>query len=63
VVIEAGTGAHPVTLARWSAGIAIPRPSAIATIEELTDGEVTAADHYAAANARRARRAAVEQVA
>lgn len=56
LALEHGTGAHPVTLARWSAGIAIPRPSHVAVIHQITGGQVTAADHYAAAQLRRDRR-------
>jgi hypothetical protein len=59
--LKEATGAHPITLARWAAGIAIPRADAIAQIEQITDGDVGAADHYAAAQARKMRRAGQAQ--
>ncbi|WP_424140408.1 hypothetical protein [Roseomonas chloroacetimidivorans] len=45
-----------MTIARWAAGISLPRPDAMAAVEELTAGAVTPADHYAAFAARKARR-------
>jgi len=47
-LLESRTQAHPITIARWAAGLSIPRPPMMDLVREITEGEVTVADHYAA---------------